>query len=378
MKIFVIPAIFPRDENHQLGNYIYEQCEVLKKNGHELVILDCSSYNYKNFKKCNKLHTYPTPVGKVYANHTVGIAQSRLPRLAVTLYLKNVRQAFKRATKDFGMPDFLYAHFTFPCGYAAKLLSDEYNVPYVVQEHYSLFLRKNLPEYLKTITCETIKSASAFFCVSQSLKSSIEKFTGITGKIGVVNNLINEKYRYYPVPDNGIFTFFAAGNLVKSKKFDLLIEAFSFAFKNTDNVELRIAGDGIEAEYLKRLATEKKTNIVFLGRLTTDKMLEEYKNCNCFVLLSEFETFGIVYREALATGRPIIATKNGGIEENWSNSFGFLIDKNNFEKSVDALQKMLTQYSEFNPETISDKTLSLYSEKSIYKLLNEQFDNIKF
>ena len=60
-----------------------------------------------------------------------------------------------------------------------------------------------------------------------------------------------------------------------------------------------------------------------------------YKKCNCFVLLSEYETFGIVYREAMASGRPVIAVRNGGVEENWSDAFGILIDKNNYEVILD-------------------------------------------
>ena len=377
MKIFVMPAIFPREDNKQCGIYIYEQCKVLKNHGEELVILDGSSYGYKGWNKCNKIYSYNSDVGKVYTNHTRGFMQSRFPRHAVNSYIKNLKVIFEQAVKEEGKPDLIYAHFTFPCGYAAKIFSEQYDIPYVVQEHYSLFLNNSLPGYLKNITNKTIEGAAAYFCVSESLKKKIESFTGIENKIGVINNLINSQYSYLPHEEHKDFTFFAAGNLVKSKKFDLLIQAFSEAFSDNDNIKLRIAGNGAEFENLKHLIKETKVNAELLGRLSTSQMMEEYQRCDCFVLLSEYETFGIVYREAMATGRPVIAVKNGGVEENWSDNFGIIIDKNNLQQSIDALKRMRKNYSEYDLKGIADRTQELYSGENIYKLLKSQFDKIK-
>ncbi len=377
MKIFVMPAIFPREDNKQCGIYIYEQCQVLREKGHELIILDLSSYGYKMWKKCNKPFEYFSDVGKVYVNHTKGLAQSRLPRLAVHTYMTRAKKLFKNAIKECGTPDLIYAHFTFPCGYAARYFSKKYNIPYAVEEHYSLFLRTDLPKYLKQITRKTVEDAAAYFCVSQRLRDNIENFTGVKNKIAVVNNLVNGKYRYLPLEEKENFVFFAAGNLVKSKKFDLLIEAFSKAFSKDERVELRIAGAGCEEEKLKNMIKNCGANIKMLGRLDTSQMIEEYKNCNCFVLLSEYETFGIVYREAMASGRPIITVRNGGSEENWSDDFGIMIDKNNLEQSVKALSDMVENYSKYNLCDIAEKTQELYSGENIYKLIKEQFDKIK-
>lgn len=378
MLIFVMPAIFPYDENRQAGNYIYEQCEVLKRHEYDLVILDCSSRNYKNWRKCNRMFSYSSPVGKVYVNWVRGLAQSKLPRLAVSSYIKNAEEVFKRALEECGTPDVIYAHFTFPCGWAARYFSGKYNIPYIVQEHYSLFLRKNLPQYLKDITRKTIEDSSSFYCVSNSLKRNIADFTGLDQKIGVVHNLIHDQYRYYPLPDNREFIFFTAGNLFKGKRFDLLIDAFCQAFTSKDKVKLRIAGAGTEYAVLKQRIEERgrTSQILLLGRLNSDEMLEEYKNCHCFALLSEKETFGIVYREAMAVGRPVIAAKNGGIEENWQETFGILVARNHLEESAKALNKIVENYNTYHAEKISEATLAMYASENIIQSIIKIMENI--
>ena len=376
MKIFVMPAIYPCADNKQMGIYIYEQCEVLRKNGHELIILDASSRSYRDWNKCNKQYSYKDANGQVYVNLVKGVAQSRLPRLAVATYLKNAERLFKRAIKEQGRPDFIYAHFTFPCGYAAYLLSKKYAIPYVVQEHYSLFLKKDLPEYLKNITKKTIENASSFYCVSESLKDNISSFTDMGDKIDVVPNLVNDRYSYLPRKKKETFVFFSAGNMFKGKCFDLLIESFCMAFSETENTVLRIAGAGTEFESLKNMISEKKREhqIIMLGRLSSEEMLDEYRKCDCFTLLSEKETFGIVYREAMAVGRPIVATKNGGVEENWEDAFGRLTDRHNAEQAGDALRYVRDNYDNYDCEYIAGRTKQMYSADSIYKLIEKRFE----
>ena len=379
MKIFVMPALYPHKENRQMGIYIYEQCEVIKKHGHELIILDASSRSYRDWDKCNKEYSYEDANGHVYVNLVKGVAQSRLPRLAVATYMKNAERIFKRAIKEQGRPDFIYAHFTFPCGYVAYLLSKKYAIPYVVQEHYSLFLEKKLPKYIRAITRKTIENAVSFYCVSESLKNNISEFTNLKNGIGVIPNLINNRYCYNSSEIKENFTFFSAGNMFKGKCFDLLIESFCNTFSEKENVRLRIAGAGAELENLKNMICEKKREhqIIMLGRLSSDAMLEEYKKCNCFVLLSEKETFGIVYREAMAVGRPVIAAKNGGVEENWQDEYGMLVDKHDLEQASRAMRKMFINYRGYDCRYISERTHELYSQESIYRLLKREFERIR-
>ena len=68
------------------------------------------------------------------------------------------------------------------------------------------------------------------------------------------------------------------------------------------------------------------------------ELVKSFTACSVFVLLSVRETFGIVYREAMAVGRPVISSPNGGIEDGWDDSNGILLNGPSAEEDVaDAL-----------------------------------------
>lgn len=98
--------------------------------------------------------------------------------------------------------------------------------------------------------------------------------------------------------------YLAFGRLVPYKRFDLLIEA-----ANTSGAPLWIAGDGIDAQRLRRMAGP---TVRFLGRIADEDLPGLYAAARA-VLLPQFEDAGIVPREALASGTPCIALGEGGV-----------------------------------------------------------------
>mgnify|MGYP000862518925 CR=1 FL=1 len=370
MLIFVVTPLFPNIYNNQYGIYVYEQCRTLHKAGNKVIVLDISPVRWKRWgdKSCKEIMRRSVGNIEVYTLNPRGLLSSRLPRYTVFSAWNNLKKLYSAAALRHGRPDIFHAHFTFPAGYITSKLSKRINIPFVVTEHYSLFLKPKIHEYTKKILNETINNASEFICVSNNLKSAIEKWVSPKKNICVIPNLIDDRFKYHRmVPKEGKFVFFSAGNLVESKGFDLLIESFSSAFDSQENVCLNIAGDG--KDFNKLLDMIKKKNrqkqIRLLGRLNRDEMLKQYVECDCFVLPSKYETFGIVYREAMAVGRPVISTKNGGIEEGWEDNFGILVPIGDKQSLSEALLKIYERKDTFNPEYISKKCLQQYSSDVI-------------
>lgn len=104
------------------------------------------------------------------------------------------------------------------------------------------------------------------------------------------------------------FTWLAVGRLVETKDYPTLLLAFSKLSKS----ELLIVGKGPLLENLQ-MQVERigiKNRVKFLGVRTDIEKL--YRQVDGFVLSSEWEGYGLVVAEAMASGLPVVATDSGG------------------------------------------------------------------
>ncbi len=381
MLIFVVTPLFPNTENKQQGIYVYEQCKALEKQGNKVVVLNISPVRWNKWhaKSCRKIQEHHKEGLEIYTLNPRGLLTSKLPRYSIFSAYQNLMKLYRKAELKYGKPDILHSHFTFPAGFAASKLSKKIDVPFVVTEHYSLFLKPSLHEYTRKILSDTIENASEFICVSDNLKAAIERWTFTNKKIKVIPNLVDDRFVFHNYGKiEGKFVFFSAGNLTRGKRFDLLIEAFCSAFKKDEDVYLYIAGDGKEYGRLSNLIVNnsRQKQIQLIGRLDRDGMLNQYIASDCFVLPSDYETFGIVYREAMAVGRPVISTKNGGIEENWEDKFGLLISAGDKQSLANAMVWMYENIEKYDFEYISAKCLERHSSRVVGYSIHNALKNV--
>ena len=108
----------------------------------------------------------------------------------------------------------------------------------------------------------------------------------------------------------------AAGRHVPVKQFEVAIRAVALANSKAGRVlaTLTIAGDGPESESLKNLAQSLgcETTVSFPGWLEIRNVYEALGEADALVLTSRFDAFGVVVLEAMAAGRPVLAS-NGVI-----------------------------------------------------------------
>ena len=106
-----------------------------------------------------------------------------------------------------------------------------------------------------------------------------------------------------------------AARLTRSKGVFELIEALSMLSKKRKNIRLIIAGDGPERDSLELFAKDLGVleRVIFAGlRNDIEKI---YSAMDVFILPSINEPFGLAILEAMAVGKPVIATNAGGIPE---------------------------------------------------------------
>ena len=106
--------------------------------------------------------------------------------------------------------------------------------------------------------------------------------------------------------------------LYKRKGIDLLIKSWPIVLAQLPDARLSIVGDGLELNNLKRLAKSLRveSSIDWKGSvLSDDEMASHYANCDVFCLPSRHESFGLVFLEAMAAGKPVVALNSTAVPE---------------------------------------------------------------
>jgi glycosyltransferase involved in cell wall biosynthesis len=112
-------------------------------------------------------------------------------------------------------------------------------------------------------------------------------------------------------------TVFCVGVQYPRKNVATLIRATAILRRQIPNVEVRIASKGPEWNNLRRLAQELdlEQNVNFLGYVSYEDLVKEYLACQVFCLPSLQEGFGIVFAEAMASYKPIVASRSSSTPE---------------------------------------------------------------
>ena len=107
------------------------------------------------------------------------------------------------------------------------------------------------------------------------------------------------------------------GPFLRRKRIDILLEAMTYVIKVIPDVNLILAGKGLLLKNLIKLSNslgiQKNTN--FLGFVETETLSRYYASCDIFIHPSEFEGFGQVLLESIASGTPCICANQKPMSE---------------------------------------------------------------
>lgn len=142
------------------------------------------------------------------------------------------------------------------------------------------------------------------------------------------------------------------GRLEKRKGVDLLLKAIPDVVRQIPNVVFVFIGADTKTSpaggsYRQYILEQSKVNcfqshICLIGWVSEEELIEFYFSCDVFVAPSIYESFGLVYLEAMACGKPVIGTDIGGIPEVVNkNKTGLLIPLGNKQALIDSLVDLL-------------------------------------
>jgi glycosyltransferase involved in cell wall biosynthesis len=147
-------------------------------------------------------------------------------------------------------------------------------------------------------------------------------------------------------------TILTVCKLIERKGVEYLIYAVKRLVSRYPKLKLRIIGDGPKYTQLIRLVKELdiERNVEFMGKIPHYRLVEQYHDCDIFCLPSLSDPFPNVVLEAMACGKPVVATKVGGISEIITNGRdGVLVPPADVNSLRNALSKLI-QDTEFRDE----------------------------
>ena len=278
--------------------------------------------------------------------------------------------------------DLIHAHFTWPSGAVAVKLKEKLNVPVVITEHtsqtFNNAVEKKTPKFI-----QSWKRSDAIIRVK---KGDISRFNDVGIPLDKVHHIPNGyNHMTFLVLDahdcrNKLDLpldkkiILSVGNLydtVKGHKY--LIEAMNEVVNNRNDVLCIIVGGGkLKHELEKQIKSAGLQDYVKLvGGKPHDEIPIWMNACDIFVLPSLSESFGVVQIEAMACGKPVVSTYNGGSEEIiTSEDYGLLCNPanpNDLAKKIEiALDKnwnideMLEHVNRYKMKTIVEGIRMVY------------------
>lgn len=260
-------------------------------------------------------------------------ARAWLAVIPLTLRLINLKRKFK--------PDAVISMLWFPEGLANFLASLLFgNIPQFIFAHgvelmesQSTF-KKRIRGNFRFIKSAVFQFADKIFAVSRFTKDQIaSQCKTSTDQIIIVNNGVDlntfipakpksELIEKYNLQDKKIFLTITRLNDYKG--IDYVIKALSKVLQTHPHVQYLVGGTGPDHDRLLKITNElqMQNNVTFLGKIPNNQLVDFYNLADCFILntRTDWETpncegFGIVFLEAAACEKPIIAGNSGGIPD---------------------------------------------------------------
>jgi phosphatidylinositol alpha-mannosyltransferase len=209
------------------------------------------------------------------------------------------------------------------------------------------FARSNVGYYYgKPLLKRYVRRLHARIAVSNPAREFVRHY--FPGDYRVIPNGIDVK-RFqnqdpYPELRDGMINLLFVGRLEYRKGLGYLLRAFAQLKPQYPNLRLIIVGDGPLRRWYGNFLTRKQLNdVVMAGYVPASELPRYYASCDIFCSpATGDESFGIVLLEAMASGKPILATGIDGFREVVTHGRdGLLVERKSSRQLSYALQTLI-------------------------------------
>lgn len=244
-------------------------------------------------------------------------------------------------------------------GLIAWLLKGFSKKPYAIVAYAYEFLRFRNAAVLSGLLRDIFNDAIAVIAISRYTQQALADF-GVEGeRIHIVfpgapetfpfdESVLRSLRRKYVLPEKNVIL--AVGRFIKRKNHVRLVQALPAILERHPDAVIVMAGQGPEMPAVAREAMRLgvRGHVRFPGRLNDPEIAKFYALCDVFALPTgagkggHVEGFGLVFAEAHAYGKPVVAGRSGGTEDAVHHEeTGLLVDPENAEELAGAIIAIL-------------------------------------
>ena len=384
LHMLSIPSWYPEFEGDYVGSFFREQAIGISRQNCKVGIIypELKSLRSLKFRFIPRLVRYDD-MGLITYKILWSNWFIKLQSIQIIAFKYLGIFLFKRYIKKNGVPDIIHCQSIFNSGFLGEYIFDKYKIPYIITEHNSGFYHEDqgvdFAKFYKQ-TVEIINKSQKCFTVSNFYSKYLNNLLRVNQNWDVHHNIVDNSFLSTEIkfPNTKNFIFLCVSRLDKIKNIDLIIESFKKLNIKYPDSELRIVGVGSELQNLKNLTKAIQINkkVKFLGKKSRSDIINEYNSCNSFIYASSFETFGVVFVEAMALGRPIISLNCGSSDEIISAETGIIVKNKKSEDMSSAMITLYQNYSSYNPNKIREYCKSLFSEKKLSLKMISHYKNV--
>ena len=302
--------------------------------------------------------------------------------------LNALRQLWQYWHKQYGLPDVVHLNVLTKQGVFARWLQVNYNIPFVVMEHWSGYLPENgdYKGFMRKTLSQTILShAKAVMPVSSKLMNAMKQCGLEHINWQIVPNVVDDFFYNNDVTSHTCkdkFRFIHVSCFDNKAKNTLaIVEAVEQLSKLRNDFEMVMVGTGQDIFFTRCLSDnyklESRELIRFTGEQTPQQVKAWLDASDCFVLFSNYETAAVVLEEAAACGLPIISTPVGIAEELIDETTGHIVPTKNIKSLVDAMSDMIDNSKKYDKNKIREKAKKYSFDKIGSQLIEVYSDAIK-
>ncbi len=375
-QVLFITPWYPSESNFVKGIFVKELARAVALYG-EVTVAAFAGWadNLKSFLRIDRSNEDGLTIYRFRLKKT-----SSVPLLNTLLSYWCIYKIFRITVRSGKAPEIIHAH-VYTYAVPAVLIGRLFRIPVVVSEHSTIFPRRTLRLKERWKARFGLGHVDAILPVSEGLGRHIRAY-GIHNRFTVIPNTVDTLlFNAAPPISKGqgiIKKILVVGLLHDNKGYPVLFEAVRILTQRRSDFIVDVVGDGEGRErYKQRVADLGIIDFIHFRGAQPKEIVSRYmKECDFFLLPSLFETFGVVFTEALASGKPVIASDIDGPNEIIDSSNGIRVKPGDAAALAEAIDYMLDHYIVYDYLTIARKAKEMYSHESVGKKLTGIYESL--